>query len=111
MATKRSIVPRETGDRVTAVRLEYTVETGQCVGRTHATLGCAAVTVARSGGRALKQERVPGLGCSEVSVEWCAQEAADQAARAPWPPGCQPWSRVIMKVCSMLLAAVSAPRV
>ena len=74
-ATKRSIVHnarRGRRDRVTAVRLEYT--NGTVLGRTHATSGCAAVAVARSGGRALKQERVPHLGSSDVSVvraRWC----------------------------------------
>ena len=34
----------------------------------------------RSGGRALNQERVPEL-CVPVTSQWCAQEAADQAAR------------------------------
>ena len=51
-----------------------------------------------------------------VTSQWCAQEAADQAAYKlrvhdgllRWSPTC---SRTIMKVCSMLLAAVSAPRV
>jgi hypothetical protein len=40
--------------------------------------GCAAVAVARSGGRALKQESVPGLTPVSVRVtsQWCAQEAA-----------------------------------
>ena len=38
------------------------------LGRTHATLGCAAVAVARSGGCALKQESVHSLGSSDVSV-------------------------------------------
>jgi hypothetical protein len=32
------------------------------------TSGCAAVAVATSGGRALKQESFPGLGSSDVSV-------------------------------------------
>ena len=38
------------------------------LGRTQATSGCAAVAVTRSGGRALKQERVPHPGSSDVSV-------------------------------------------
>jgi len=50
----------ETRDRAAAVRLEY--RNGTMLSRTHATSGCAAVAVARSGGRALKQERVPRLG-------------------------------------------------
>ena len=45
------------------------------LGRTHATLGCAAVAVASAGGCALKQERVPHPGCSDVSVVR-AEEAA-----------------------------------
>ena len=68
--------------------MEYTNET--ILGGTHATSGCAAVAVARSGGRALKQESVPGFSSSDVflwliinSEQWCAQETADQAARAP----------------------------
>ena len=32
-------------------------------------------------GRALKQERVPRLGSLPVTSQWCAQEAAGQAAR------------------------------
>ena len=83
------------------------------LGRTHATSGCAAVAVARSGGRALKQESVPGPGSVPVTSQWCAQEVADQAARTPYMASWSPtWSRtIIMEVCSMLLAAVSAPRV
>ena len=54
------------------------------LGRTHATSGCAAVAVARSGGRALKQESVPSASLGyRVTSQWCAQEAADQAARTP----------------------------
>ena len=49
-----------------------------------------------------------------VTSQWCAQEAADQTARTPRPSGghnkVTTRSRTIMKVCSMLLAAVSAPR-
>ena len=46
MATKRSIVhnARNEGSRHTAVRLEL-YGNGTMLGRTHATLGCAAVTV------------------------------------------------------------------
>ena len=51
-------------------------------------------------------------GSVPVTSQWCAQEADDQAARtytmASWSPT---WSRTIMKVCSMLLVAVRAPRV
>ena len=56
------------------MRLEYT--NGTMLGRTHATLVCAAVTVARSGGRVLKQESEPCLGCSDVTVVR-TQEAGD----------------------------------
>jgi hypothetical protein len=52
------------------------------LGRMHATSGCAAVAVARSRGRALKQESVPTVSV-RVTSQWCAQEAADQAARTP----------------------------
>eukprot|EP00964_Phaeocystis_antarctica_P068474 scaffold41470_cov34-Phaeocystis_antarctica.AAC.3 len=57
---------RDLGDRVAAARLEYT--NGTMLGRTHATSGCAANQLARSGGRALKQERVPELRFGDVSV-------------------------------------------
>ena len=62
---------------------------------------------------AARSNRSESLVSVPVTPQWCAQEAADQAARAPWPPvrWLPTWSRVIMKVCSMLLAAVSAPRV
>ena len=87
-ATKRSFVDNA-NPGIASLPCAWSIEMRQCsAARTVATLVCAAVTVARSGGRALKQESVPCLGCSDVSV-WYAQEAADQAARAPWPPGCQ----------------------
>ena len=38
------------------------------LGRTHATSGRAAVAVATSGGRALKEESDPHLGYGDVSV-------------------------------------------
>ena len=56
----------ETRDRAAAVRLEY--RNGTMLSRTHATSGCAAVAVTRSGGRALKQESVPGFSSGDVSV-------------------------------------------
>ena len=60
MATKRSIVhPRNEGDRVTAVRLEYSNRT--MLGDTVTTWGRVPVQKARAGGCALKQERVPCL--------------------------------------------------
>jgi len=66
-ATKRSIAHNgETRDRVAAARLEY--RNGTMLGRTHAISGCAANLLARSGGRALEQERCPQLRFSDVSV-------------------------------------------
>ena len=68
--TKRygqSSITRPRGSRRRrALGLEY--RNGTMLGRTHATSGCAAVAVARPGGRALKQERVPELRSSDVSV-------------------------------------------
>ena len=72
-------------ERHRRVRLEYTLYKIQRDknqnARPHARhLGlCGAVTPWRdqeAGLRALRQECVPGLGCSDVSRQWCAQEAA-----------------------------------
>eukprot|EP00964_Phaeocystis_antarctica_P047209 scaffold27304_cov30-Phaeocystis_antarctica.AAC.1 len=49
------------------------------------TRGRVPVQKARSGGRALKQERVPD-GSVLVTSQWCAQEGAGEPARTPWPP-------------------------
>ena len=57
---------RETRPPAHAVRLEYTNRT--MLGDTVTTWGRVPVQKARAGGCALKQERVPGLGCSDVSV-------------------------------------------
>ena len=78
---------RETRDRVAAVRLEYRNRT--MLRNTVTTWGRVPAQKARAGGCALKQESDPHLGSSDVAVVACAQEAADQAARTPWPPGRQ----------------------
>ena len=65
---------RETRDRVAAVRLEYRNRT--MLGRTHATLGCAAVTVARDQ-EAARSNRSASLVSVAVTSQWYAQEAAD----------------------------------
>jgi hypothetical protein len=57
---------RDLGDRAAAVRLEY--RNGTMLGDTPTTRGRVPVQKSRSGGRALKQESVPGLGSSDVSV-------------------------------------------
>jgi hypothetical protein len=62
----QSSITRTRGDRAAAVRLEYRNET--MLGDTPTTRGRVPVQKARSGGRALKQESVPGLGSSDVSV-------------------------------------------
>eukprot|EP00964_Phaeocystis_antarctica_P095504 scaffold61924_cov61-Phaeocystis_antarctica.AAC.3 len=41
---------------------------------------------ARSGGRALKQERVESVLSVSARSQWRAQEGGDQPARSPWPP-------------------------
>ena len=56
----------ELGDRLLPARLAVGHET--VLGRTADTSARAAVMVAISGGRALKQESFPGLGSSDVSV-------------------------------------------
>ena len=66
MATKRSLFDRETRDRAAAVRLEY--RNGTMLKNMETTWGRVPVQKARSGGRALKQERVPRLGSSDVAV-------------------------------------------
>jgi hypothetical protein len=58
------------------------------LGDTPTTRGRVPVQKARSGGCALKQRRA-SLISVPVTSEWCAQEAADQAARTGWPPGRQ----------------------
>jgi len=115
-------------DRAAAARLwsiQTRVETrlhkmlGPCGSpRTHATSGCAAVAVGeiRTQEAARSNRRASLISVPVTSHSGAAQEAADQAARTPWPDGLlwsPTWSRTIMfmKVCSMLLAAVSAPRV
>ena len=60
MATKRSLSISETRDRAAAVRLEY--RNGTMLKNMEPTWGRVIATSARSGGRALKQERVPRLG-------------------------------------------------
>ena len=59
MATKRWFVKNELGPPVNAARLEYTH--GTMLGDTTTTRGRVPVKSAISGGRALKQQRVPGL--------------------------------------------------
>jgi len=54
---------------------------------------------------AARSNRRASLVSVTVTSQWCAQEAADQAARTPWEASWSPtWLRTIMKVCSMLLA-------
>eukprot|EP00964_Phaeocystis_antarctica_P064802 scaffold39023_cov36-Phaeocystis_antarctica.AAC.1 len=82
--TKRSIVDNTTSGIAPPPRA-WSIQTGQCsaAGRTHATSGCAAVAVARSGGHALKQERVPELRSGDVSVvrARCASPVMNQMRR------------------------------
>ena len=56
----------ETRDRAAAVRLEC--RNGTMLKNKETTWGRVPVQKARSGGRALKQERVPRLGSSDVAV-------------------------------------------
>jgi hypothetical protein len=67
MATKRSIVHNATTrDLAAAVRLGYT--NGAMRNDIETNRGRVIAASARSGGRALKQERVPHPGSSDVSV-------------------------------------------
>jgi hypothetical protein len=59
------------------VRLEY--RNGTMLGDTPTTRGRVPVLKARSGGRALKQESVPGLGSSDVSSVVRARYAQEAA--------------------------------
>ena len=70
-ATKRSLSISETRDRAAAVRLEC--RNGTMLKNMETTWGRVIAASASEAGRALKQERVPRLGSSDVSV-WCAQK-------------------------------------
>ena len=66
-ATKRSLFDkRDEGSRRHRVRLEY--RNGTMLKNMETTWGRVPVQKARSGGRALKQERVPGFSSGDVSV-------------------------------------------
>ena len=60
-ATKGSIV-HNANPGIAPPPCAWSIEMGRMLGRTHATTGCAAVAVARSGGRALKQESAASPG-------------------------------------------------
>ena len=81
--TKRSLrVKRELGDLAAAAHLQST--DGTVFRDMVTTRGRVPAMSARSGGQALKQERVPELRLEPT--QWCGVEGADQAARKPGAP-------------------------
>jgi hypothetical protein len=73
----------ETRDRAAAVRLEYRNGRPASVART--PLWAVPLSSQRDQ-KAAPSNRRANLVSVAVTSQWCAQEAAGQAARTPWPP-------------------------
>ena len=109
-ATKRSVV-HNANPGIAPPPCAWSIEMGQC---SAARTPPRAVRPSRwRDQEAARSNRRESLVSVPVTSQWCAQEAADQAVRVHHglPVANMVEGHQFMKVCSMLLAAVSAPRV
>ena len=86
MATKRSLFDNARRG-IAPPPCAWSIEMGQC-SRTWRPPGAVSPSRKRDQ-EAARSNRRESLVSVPVTSQWCAQEAADQAARTRWPPGRQ----------------------
>ena len=85
--TKRSVVHNATSG-IAPPPCAWSIEMGQCSG-TRPPPGAVSPSRKRDQEAARSNNRRASPVSVPVTSKWCAQEAADQAARTGWPPGRQ----------------------
>jgi hypothetical protein len=85
-ATKRSVV-HNANPGIAPPPCAWSIEMGQCSG-TRPPPGAVCPSRKRDQEAARSNRRASPVSV-RVPSQWCTQEAADQAARTPWPPGRQ----------------------